>query len=138
MSPAAGSTLITSAPRSPRIMVQNGPARARVRSSTRTPASGRAGDVMGIPFKRSLALGLDRVYIAYNVYATVVQFRSPDAQTQHPHDHGGPAVRTGPPVPRQCGRKGPAPASARGAIRRVRQRVLQFPALRAGPLLAAG
>src|SRR5215469_14059083 len=34
------STLITSAPRSPRIIVANGPDSARVRSSTRMPASG--------------------------------------------------------------------------------------------------
>ena len=36
----AGSTLITSAPRLPRIMVQDGPARARVKSRTRMPARG--------------------------------------------------------------------------------------------------
>src|SRR5215467_612957 len=37
-SPPSGSTLITSAPRSERIVVQYGPARAAVTSSTRTPA----------------------------------------------------------------------------------------------------
>ena len=42
-SPVPGrSTLITSAPRSARIIVASGPARIRVRSRTRTPASGRA------------------------------------------------------------------------------------------------
>src|SRR5882724_4004336 len=35
-----GSILITSAPMSPSIMVQSGPARMRVRSTTRIPASG--------------------------------------------------------------------------------------------------
>src|SRR5215475_10159333 len=35
-----GSILITSAPMSPSIMVQSGPARMRVRSTTRSPASG--------------------------------------------------------------------------------------------------
>src|SRR5262249_54898079 len=35
-----GSTLITSAPMSPSIMVESGPARMRVRSMTRIPASG--------------------------------------------------------------------------------------------------
>src|SRR5437899_4233798 len=40
-SPLPGSSsLITSAPMSPSIIVQNGPARTRVRSRTRTPASG--------------------------------------------------------------------------------------------------
>src|SRR5262245_1866134 len=40
-SPLPGSsTLMTSAPMSPRIIEQNGPASTRVRSSTRTPASG--------------------------------------------------------------------------------------------------
>src|SRR5882762_3182739 len=43
-----GSTLITSAPMSPSIMVHKGPARMRVRSSTRTPASAPlAGAVIG-------------------------------------------------------------------------------------------
>src|SRR6266850_355974 len=43
-----GSTLMTSAPISPSIMVHNGPARMRVRSSTRTPASAPlAGAVIG-------------------------------------------------------------------------------------------
>src|ERR1700730_13233482 len=37
----SGSTLTTSAPRSARIMVQKGPARARDRSSTRMPVSGK-------------------------------------------------------------------------------------------------
>jgi hypothetical protein len=37
---SGGSTLITSAPMSPSIMVQSGPARMRVRSTTRIPASG--------------------------------------------------------------------------------------------------
>src|SRR6266850_4713311 len=42
-SPLPGSsTLITSAPMSPRIIEQNGPASTRVRSRTRTPASGRS------------------------------------------------------------------------------------------------
>src|SRR5947207_2362640 len=36
---SGGSTLITSAPMSPSIMVHSGPARIRVRSTTRTPAS---------------------------------------------------------------------------------------------------
>ena len=39
-SPAGGSILMISAPRSPRIMVANGPASACVRWSTRTPSSG--------------------------------------------------------------------------------------------------
>src|SRR5262245_2006445 len=43
-SPLPGSsTLITSAPMSPSIIAQKGPARTRVRSSTRTPASGPLG-----------------------------------------------------------------------------------------------
>src|SRR5215467_13971356 len=37
---SGGSTLITSAPMSPSIMVQSGPARIRVKSTTRMPASG--------------------------------------------------------------------------------------------------
>src|SRR5207302_6411928 len=40
-SPSRGSILITSAPKSPSSIVQNGPARNRVRSTTRTPSSGR-------------------------------------------------------------------------------------------------
>src|SRR5438067_6323171 len=40
-SPAGDSILMTSAPMSPRIMVQNGPARNCVRSRTRRPSSGR-------------------------------------------------------------------------------------------------
>ena len=42
-SPSGRSTLTTSAPRSPSIMVQYGPARIWVRSSTRMPARGRSG-----------------------------------------------------------------------------------------------
>src|SRR5262249_30677286 len=42
-SPLPGSSsLMTSAPMSPRIMAQNGPASTRVRSSTRTPVRGRS------------------------------------------------------------------------------------------------
>src|SRR4051794_14356953 len=40
--PSGGSTRITSAPRSARSMVQNAPGNMRVRSSTRSPASGRS------------------------------------------------------------------------------------------------
>lgn len=39
-SPSGGSTLITSAPRSPSSMVQNGPAMTLDRSRTLTPSSG--------------------------------------------------------------------------------------------------
>src|SRR5712692_5403311 len=39
LSPSGGSTLMISAPRSPRSWVQNGPERNVVRSSTRTPAN---------------------------------------------------------------------------------------------------
>src|SRR4051812_655381 len=47
-SPAPGlSTLITRAPRSPSIIAACGPARARVRSTTRTPSSGP--DMRGAP-----------------------------------------------------------------------------------------
>src|SRR5664279_2368891 len=44
-SPSRLSTLITSAPRSARIMVQKGPASTRVKSSTRTPANA-SGDFL--------------------------------------------------------------------------------------------
>src|SRR5579883_2149769 len=40
MSPSGGSTLMTSAPRSPRIWVASGPRTTLVRSTTVTPASG--------------------------------------------------------------------------------------------------
>src|SRR5215207_7874726 len=40
-SPAGGSTLMTSAPKSPSCMVQNGPPMTCVRSTTRTPSRGR-------------------------------------------------------------------------------------------------
>ncbi len=42
-SPAGDSTLITSAPMSPRIWVASGPSTLTVRSTTRTPASGPLG-----------------------------------------------------------------------------------------------
>src|SRR4030095_6479029 len=74
MSPPAGSTLITSAPRSPRIIVQKGPASARVRSRTRTPDRGR---VMGSVMFSPLVISRNSVYIAYNGNATVVQLRRP-------------------------------------------------------------
>src|SRR5688500_3032480 len=46
-SPEPGcSILMTSAPRSPRIIVQNGPARLRVRSSTLRPANGAGAEVV--------------------------------------------------------------------------------------------
>src|SRR5262252_4806613 len=41
-----GSILITSAPMSPSVMVQSGPARMRVRSTTRSPASGPLASVI--------------------------------------------------------------------------------------------
>jgi len=41
-----GSIFSTSAPRSPRLWVQNGPARTRVRSMTRIPSSGPAPDAL--------------------------------------------------------------------------------------------
>ena len=44
-SPCGVSTLITSAPRSPRIMVASGPRILTVRSMTRTPASGPAAQM---------------------------------------------------------------------------------------------
>src|SRR2546421_12287046 len=70
-----GSTLITSAPMSPSIMVHSGPARIRVRSSTRMPASaplaeavigscplpahrGRRVEVLGATVKIGLQLAL--------------------------------------------------------------------------------
>src|ERR1700730_1470443 len=43
LSPPGGSTLITSAPRSPRIMPQVGPMTIWVNSTTRIPVSGRRG-----------------------------------------------------------------------------------------------
>src|SRR5262245_36749988 len=54
-SPLPGSsTLMISAPMSPRIIEQKGPASTRVRSSTRTPDSGRSarGTVFPFPHRR--------------------------------------------------------------------------------------
>ena len=41
-SPVGASTLMTRAPRSAKVMVQNGPARTRLKSSTRIPSSSLA------------------------------------------------------------------------------------------------
>src|SRR5262245_10376712 len=63
-SPFPGSsTLITSAPMSPSIMAQNGPARTRVRSSTRMPVSGPLGFATDSSFPRALREALrDRAH----------------------------------------------------------------------------
>src|SRR5262245_8181247 len=63
-SPLPGSsTLITSAPMSPGIRGQNGPARTRVRSSTRTPASGPLGFATESSFPRAFREALrDRAH----------------------------------------------------------------------------
>src|SRR5215468_2942574 len=54
-SPLPGSSiLITSAPMSPSIIAQKGPARTRVRSSTRTPASGPLACATETSFPRAL------------------------------------------------------------------------------------
>src|SRR5439155_19056366 len=63
-SPLPGSsTLITSAPMSPSIIAQKGPARTRVRSRTRTPASGPLAFATESSFPRALREALrDRAH----------------------------------------------------------------------------
>src|SRR5207253_4205723 len=62
-SPTGGSTLITSAPRSARIMAQNGPAITCVTSSTRRPASARLRSVSFIvPFVPEGGVRVHRAY----------------------------------------------------------------------------
>src|SRR5712671_2340930 len=62
-SPAGGSTLITSAPRSARIMAQNGPAITCVTSSTRRPVSARRRSVSFIvPFVPEGGVRVHRPY----------------------------------------------------------------------------
>src|SRR5438094_940878 len=57
------SALITSAPMSPSIIAQKGPARTRVRSSTRTPASGPLAFATESSFPRALREALrDRAH----------------------------------------------------------------------------
>src|SRR4249919_1650576 len=58
LSPPGGSTLITSAPRSPKIMPQVGPITMWVNSTTRMPLSGRraAGDLFGLDFRPAALL----------------------------------------------------------------------------------
>src|SRR5690349_20202717 len=62
--PSGFSILITSAPRSDSIMVQNGPAKSWVRSITRRPSSGRP------MFKREKS-GLDLCLVNDSLLATV-------------------------------------------------------------------
>src|SRR5271170_1654147 len=62
MSPSGGSILITSAPRSPKICVVNGPSTTAVRSITVTPASGppgrSAGEEVSAAIRQSEASGV--------------------------------------------------------------------------------
>src|SRR5580698_161907 len=58
MSPSGGSTLITSAPRSPKICVVSGPSTTAVRSITVTPASGPVGEEFSAAIRQSEACGV--------------------------------------------------------------------------------
>src|SRR5262249_55133960 len=66
-----GSTLITSAPMSPSIIVQNGPARMRLRAITRKPSSApAAGSLIGAS---SFAHGGRRVEVLFAACAVLLQ-----------------------------------------------------------------